>query len=142
MAGMSMGNQAAGPLPVGVIGAVRLAHLDGDVFGLPPLTGNGVQTILDDSKAVRLIVNKATGAPEGYLAFRTEPGGWGIIETIALKKALGETAHRIPVSSTSKVMKKARTRCSMDFQEARIATGVRKVVSSTRNKLIPSTPTW
>ena len=48
----------------------------------------------------------------------------------------------IPVSSTSKLIKNARTRCSMDFQETRIATGVRNVVSRTRNKLIPSTPTW
>ena len=46
----------------------------------------------------------------------------------------------MPVSSTSKLMKKARTRCSIDFQETRMAMGVRKVVSRTRNKLMPSMP--
>ena len=37
-------------------------------------------------------------------------------------------------------MKKPRTRCSIDFQDASMAIGVRKVVSRTRNRLMPSTP--
>jgi len=62
-----------------------LARLDGEVFGLPPLTDRGARSVVGDSKALRLVVNKATGAAEGYIALRGEPGGWGIIETIALK---------------------------------------------------------
>ena len=45
-----------------------------------------------------------------------------------------------PVSSTSSEMKKPCTRWSIDFQDASIAIGVRNVVSSTRNRLMPSTP--
>ena len=46
------------------------------------------------------------------------------------------------VSITSSAMKKPFTFSWIDSQEHRIASGVRNVVSRTRNRLMPSTPRW
>jgi len=46
------------------------------------------------------------------------------------------------VSITSSAMKKPFTFSWIELHEHRMASGVRKVVSRTRNKLMPSTPRW
>ena len=46
------------------------------------------------------------------------------------------------VSITRMAMKKPFTFSWIDSQEQRIASGVRNVVSRTRNRLMPSTPRW
>jgi len=61
-----------------------IAALDGEAFGKPALTPAGVASIFPDAKTVRLILG-ADGSPAGYLALRTESGGWGVIDTLALK---------------------------------------------------------
>jgi hypothetical protein len=60
-----------------------IAKIDGEATGQPPLTPIGVATLFADSKTVRL-VSDASG-PVGYVALRGESGGWGVIDTIALK---------------------------------------------------------
>jgi len=46
----------------------------------------------------------------------------------------------IPVSSTRRLMKKARPRSLMEFHEPRMETAVRRVVSSIRMREMPSMP--
>lgn len=61
-----------------------IARLDGEAHGLPALTRAGVEGLIENAKTVRVIADGA-GASVGYVALRTEPGGWGVIDEWVLK---------------------------------------------------------
>jgi ribosomal protein S18 acetylase RimI-like enzyme len=61
-----------------------IARLDGEASGLPPLARAGVESIITNAKTV-WVVTGSDGAAVGFVALRTEPGGWGVIDEVALQ---------------------------------------------------------
>jgi len=64
-----------------------VGSLDGEARGQPPLTDAGIESVFADAKLLRIVADKADGSVVGYLHLRGEPGGWGIVDTIALRPA-------------------------------------------------------
>jgi len=58
-----------------------VATLEAELTGLPKLTDTGVGSLFDNNRTV-CIVTDASGAGVALLGLRTEPGGWGIIDTL------------------------------------------------------------
>ncbi len=71
-----------------------IGAIDGEAMGAPPLTRAGVQSLREDAKLTRVIVRKGAGEAAGYLCLRTEPGGWGVIEALALKPSAAPELQR------------------------------------------------
>jgi len=72
-----------------------LAAIDAEVTGLPPLTAAGARSILADARLVRL-VQRSGEAAAAYVSLRADPGGWGVIEALALRPA-GQQDLRRPL---------------------------------------------
>ena len=71
-----------------------IADLDG-ANGRPPLTANGLETLARESRTGQLITD-ASGKAAGFFNLRSEPGGWGILETPVLRPDLREKlAHPV-----------------------------------------------
>jgi hypothetical protein len=66
-----------------------IASIEADISGMPRLSQAGVDSIYDGSRWLSL-VETASGAPAGFVSLRSEPGGWGIIEQVALQPAVRE----------------------------------------------------
>lgn len=79
-----------------------LAAIDAEVTGLPPLTAAGVGSILTDARLVRLVLSPSKGlvrrtgeaAAAAYVSLRTDPGGWGVIEALAIRPAVQQDLRR------------------------------------------------
>lgn len=77
-----------------------IARLDGEATGQAPLTRTGVESLVQNAKTVRLVAN-ADGAPVGFVALRTEPGGWGVIDEFVLQEAVAASAGSLLRWSTA-----------------------------------------
>jgi hypothetical protein len=66
-----------------------IAGLEAEVSGMPRLSQAGIESIYAGSRWLRL-VEASSGAPAGFVSLRSEPGGWGIIEQVALQPAVRE----------------------------------------------------
>jgi hypothetical protein len=60
-----------------------IAQIDGEASGQPPLSAAGVQSIFENARTLRIVTDG--GTPAGFVYLRTEPGGWGVVEEIAVK---------------------------------------------------------
>jgi hypothetical protein len=60
-----------------------IARLDGEAAGQPPLSDSAVDGLFENSRSLH-VVEGASG-PLAYVALRGEPGGWGVIDHVALK---------------------------------------------------------
>jgi len=65
-----------------------VAAVEAEVSGKPHLTSAGLESLFENCRTVQLISN-ASG-PVGVVALRTEPGGWGVIELVALRESVRE----------------------------------------------------
>ena len=70
-----------------------IADIEAEVTGETRLTDAGVASLFDDARWVR-VVTDAAGTVVGYVALRTEPGGWGIIEDLRIRPTLAESLRR------------------------------------------------
>lgn len=61
-----------------------IAQIDGEVSGQPPLTPAGVDSIFGNARCLRVVADSA-GAAVGFVSLHTEPGGWGIVDQIAVR---------------------------------------------------------
>jgi len=71
-----------------------LAAIDAEATGLPPLTADGVRSILTDARLVRLAAREGESQPAGYVSLRTDPGGWGVIEALAVRSGAAASLRR------------------------------------------------
>jgi hypothetical protein len=65
-------------------GAAR--DLEAAVTGQKPLSAGGMQSLRENSKALRLARAKSTGEAAALLSLRTEPGGWGVIDLMLVRE--------------------------------------------------------
>jgi hypothetical protein len=70
---------------VAAAGPDAVAVIEAQVSGLPQLRPAAVAGMVANAKLFRLVFDN--GTPVGYLSLCTEPGGWGVIEEIALLPA-------------------------------------------------------
>jgi hypothetical protein len=61
-----------------------VASLEAELTGLPKLTDTGVASLFENNRTVR-IVTDASGAGVALVGLRTEPGGWGVIDTLIIR---------------------------------------------------------
>jgi hypothetical protein len=64
-----------------------VAAIDAAVAGQPELTRSGLTSIYENARWLR-IIDDSSGRPVAFLNLRSEPGGWGIIEQIAVRPEL------------------------------------------------------
>src|SRR5262249_42988037 len=64
-------------------GTVR--DLEAAVTGMAPLSAGGMQSLRENSKALRLVRAKS-GEAAALLSVRTEPGGWGVIDLMLVRE--------------------------------------------------------
>lgn len=64
-----------------------IADIDAAASGQPSLTAAGLTSIYENARALRLVEDSGA-KPVAFLNLRSEPGGWGIIEQIAVQPDL------------------------------------------------------
>ncbi len=64
-----------------------VADIEAELSGQPRLTEGGVLSIFDDARWLR-IVSDASGTPVGFVAAHSEPGGWAVIDMMALRDSV------------------------------------------------------
>ncbi len=67
-----------------------VAEIEAEVAGQPRLTPAGYESMVKDSKLLRVLGGESQTAA-GYLSLRTEPGGWGVIEALGLRGDASES---------------------------------------------------
>jgi hypothetical protein len=72
-----------------------VADLEAETSGEPRLTSNGIASVFEHARWLRLIVGP-DGSPAGFMAAHTEPGGWTVIDALELKAGV-EDRLREPV---------------------------------------------
>jgi hypothetical protein len=70
-----------------------IAAIESEVTGEAPLTKAGVKSLYEDARWLR-IVTDGSGIPAAYVALRTEPGGWGVIEDLRIGPAIADALRR------------------------------------------------
>jgi hypothetical protein len=66
-----------------------LAEIEAEASGQPRLTAGGVASIYDHARWLR-IVSAADGKAVGFFAAHSEPGGWAVIDLMALRESVRE----------------------------------------------------
>ncbi len=64
-----------------------IVSIEAEATGKAPLSATGLASLQENARWLRLIVD-GSGKPVGFIALRSEPGGWGIIEQIALRESV------------------------------------------------------
>jgi len=64
--------------------AGAIAEIEADASGQPRLSEGGVQSIYDNARWLRVVAD-SSGAPIGFVAAHSEPGGWAVIDLLALR---------------------------------------------------------
>jgi hypothetical protein len=76
--------------------AETIGRVDAEATGFARLSRAAIAAIHDDAKALLAVAREADGSLVGYVSLRIDPGGWGVIESMALAAAVRE-ALRGPV---------------------------------------------
>jgi hypothetical protein len=63
-----------------------IAKIEAGVSGKAPLRQSAITGMIENAKLFRIVLD-ASGEAIGYVSLRTDPGGWGVIEEIALPAA-------------------------------------------------------
>jgi hypothetical protein len=63
-----------------------VAAIEAEVSGKPHLSAAGLDSLFENCRTVQ-IISDASG-PVGVVGLRTEPGGWGVIELMALRESV------------------------------------------------------
>jgi hypothetical protein len=67
--------------------ADAIAGIEAEASGQPRLTPAGVASLFENARWLRL-VSAPDGSPVGFFAAHSEPGGWAVIDLIALRGAV------------------------------------------------------
>ena len=70
-----------------------IADIEAEASGDTRLTEAGVASLYEDARWLRIVTDGA-GTPVGYVALRTEPGGWGVIEDLRLRPDVATPLRR------------------------------------------------
>jgi hypothetical protein len=66
-----------------------IAEIDAAATGRPRLTPGGLDSLYENARWLRLLQDR-DGGVAGFLSLRTEPGGWGVIDQVALRPELAD----------------------------------------------------
>lgn len=69
--------------------AGAIADIEAEASGQPRLSDGGVQSIYDHARWLRIVVD-SSGAPVAFIAAHSEPGGWAVIDLLALRDGVRE----------------------------------------------------
>jgi hypothetical protein len=64
-----------------------IASMEAEASGQPQLTAGGLEGLYENSRWLHL-VSDASGAPVAFAALRTEPGGWGVLDQMAMRPSV------------------------------------------------------
>ncbi|HLF75904.1 MAG TPA: hypothetical protein VJB57_00290 [Dehalococcoidia bacterium] len=70
--------------------AGAIADIEAEASGQPRLSDNGVASIYDNARWLR-VVTASDGSLVGFVAAHSEPGGWAVIDLVALRESVKET---------------------------------------------------
>jgi hypothetical protein len=70
-----------------------ISQIEAAASGREPLSRDAVELLRDDSRWLR-VVEDASGAPVAFLALRTEPGGWGVIDHVIIRPEHAEALRQ------------------------------------------------
>jgi hypothetical protein len=69
--------------------AAAIADIEAEASGQPLLSAGGIASVYDNARWLR-IVSSSDGTPVGVMAAHSEPGGWAVMDLVALRDSVRE----------------------------------------------------